>query len=461
MLKSEKTAVYLSWLLFLGLIAVKLWWIAHSMVIDDESYYYAYSKHLAAGYIDHGPVIAYFIRFGTLLFGPNPFGIRFTSVLSLSVLSVAIYFFLKSYFSTRCALVGFTTINLMTLFIAGSLITTPDTPMLFFFTIATMLYYLGYEKDRRFLYMGGFFLGLGMLSKISVLFSSIAIFIYPFLDKNKRHILKTREFWISFVISLIVFSPFVIWNFNNDFAFVRYQGSHVFRKGDLGDFFDLWGAQIGLSFPVFFFIGMGYGLRSIYNRVTRRESDSGALFYFSLLSIIPFLYFFPQSFFSKYEANWPAPIFIGLCFIFPIVVDLFWDRLHQLFYAQIGFTFVITGLLFLHLYHPFLPIDPKHDISNRYHLYQAFEGELKSAWAGHPEWHRYRVVGNNYQIPSMFNLYLKPEMEAVCLSIDGYHKTLYSFYYPDARLEGKDFIFILPGNTFAARFNLHAFYVFA
>ena len=35
----------------------------------DEAYYWLWSRHLAAGYYDHPPAIAFLIRLGTLLFG--------------------------------------------------------------------------------------------------------------------------------------------------------------------------------------------------------------------------------------------------------------------------------------------------------------------------------------------------------------------------------------------------------
>ena len=42
----------------------------------DEAYYWLWSRHLAAGYFDHPPAIAYVIRAGTALFGATPFGVR-------------------------------------------------------------------------------------------------------------------------------------------------------------------------------------------------------------------------------------------------------------------------------------------------------------------------------------------------------------------------------------------------
>ena len=65
----------------------------------------------------------------------------------------------------------------------------------------------------------------------------------------------------------------------------------------------------------------------------------------------------------------------------------------------------------------------------------------------HPDLDEYRIAANNYQIPSMINLYLKPKKEAVCLSIN-YHKTLYSFLYPLDSLRGGSLLFIWKGNLF-------------
>ena len=42
----------------------------------DEAYYWLWSKHLAWGYYDHPPVIAFLIRAGTSVFGDTPLGLR-------------------------------------------------------------------------------------------------------------------------------------------------------------------------------------------------------------------------------------------------------------------------------------------------------------------------------------------------------------------------------------------------
>ena len=40
---------------------------------EDEAYYWCWSQHLATGYFDHPPMIAYFIALGTSIFGDTEF----------------------------------------------------------------------------------------------------------------------------------------------------------------------------------------------------------------------------------------------------------------------------------------------------------------------------------------------------------------------------------------------------
>ena len=47
----------------------------------DEAYYWLWSEHLAAGYYDHPPAIAFLIRCGTWLSATAEWGVRFAGVL--------------------------------------------------------------------------------------------------------------------------------------------------------------------------------------------------------------------------------------------------------------------------------------------------------------------------------------------------------------------------------------------
>ena len=83
----------------IGLLFLRLGFILTTMVIDDEAYYYIYSRHLAWGYIDHGPLIAFLIKTFTTIFGGNGFGIRVGSVVLVTSLGCFLYIFGKKYFN--------------------------------------------------------------------------------------------------------------------------------------------------------------------------------------------------------------------------------------------------------------------------------------------------------------------------------------------------------------------------
>ena len=67
--------------LIAALSALRLLVAAVAPLAYDETYYCLWSKHLAAGYLDHPPMVAFVIRLGTTIAGDNPFGLRLIAVL--------------------------------------------------------------------------------------------------------------------------------------------------------------------------------------------------------------------------------------------------------------------------------------------------------------------------------------------------------------------------------------------
>src|ERR1700744_2643532 len=60
--------------------------VIFACVIDrrtDESYYWTWSKENVLSFLDHPPMIAWFVRFGTFIFGDTNFGARFGGLLAM------------------------------------------------------------------------------------------------------------------------------------------------------------------------------------------------------------------------------------------------------------------------------------------------------------------------------------------------------------------------------------------
>jgi len=181
-------------------------------------------------------------------------------------------------------------------------------------------------------------------------------------------------------------------------------------------------------------------------------SISPELTYFTIVTIVPATYFLVHSAFSRMEVNWPAPIFSGGLFLFGILLGENWPVHRKRFIFQVGFSLVLILIVTVQTFWPFLPVKGKVDVTNRYHIYNAFPVELKAYLQAHPEFQNKRLLANNYQIPSMINFYLNPVLEASALSIN-YHETLYSFLYQDGMFVGNDFLFLKRGKTFTKKFT--------
>src|ERR1700755_1355215 len=60
--------------------------VIFACVIDlrtDEAYYWTWSKENVLSFLDHPPMIAWFVRFGTAIFGDTNFGARFAGLLAM------------------------------------------------------------------------------------------------------------------------------------------------------------------------------------------------------------------------------------------------------------------------------------------------------------------------------------------------------------------------------------------
>ncbi|MDG1484368.1 MAG: glycosyltransferase family 39 protein, partial [Myxococcota bacterium] len=120
---------------------------------EDEAYYWVWGQHLAAGYFDHPPAIAWVIRAGTELLGDTERGVRLVGILLGGAAAG-----LAAAAGRDRLLVAFAMISLP-LFALGGVLATPDVPLL----AAWSLGILAASRERWELL--GVACGLAMLSK--------------------------------------------------------------------------------------------------------------------------------------------------------------------------------------------------------------------------------------------------------------------------------------------------------
>src|SRR3984957_2260057 len=276
----------------------------------DEAYYWLWSKHLAAGYFDHPPMIAWLIRAGTALFGDTPFGVRMTGVLLSLPASWFVWRGAASILKDedRAALAALL-FNLTLMAAVELLAATPDMPSVV--TSAGFVYCLArvQASGKGALWIGvGIAAGLGLLSKFSMLFLGAGAFAWLVLDRDARRWLVTPWPWAAAVLALLIFVPNLLWQSKHHWETFAFQFGRVstghFTLRFLGEFL---GAQFGLATPLIFVL-MATGLW----RATRLSSSRLLL---ALLVWVGLAYFLEHSLHDRVQGNWP-------CFLYPALAIL-------------------------------------------------------------------------------------------------------------------------------------------
>ncbi len=124
-------------LILLALVLGARWVMAALLPLSpQEAYYWVFSLHPAWSYFDHPPLTAYVIGFFTYFLGDRAIAIRLGALLFSFGFSLLAYHLGKELFSPR---VGFWAAIISTLlpsYAITALIITPDSPLVFFWTLS-------------------------------------------------------------------------------------------------------------------------------------------------------------------------------------------------------------------------------------------------------------------------------------------------------------------------------------
>lgn len=193
---------------------------SHDMIF----YYYPWSMNLQLSYYDGPPMIAYILRLVTIVLGHNIFAINCFGVIIAAFSSYIIikigelmgsrllgaaasYMWLIYPFSTTRFI--FVTLNYDCL----------DN----LFSLATLLFtirYIIYKKNKD-LYFAGVMAGFLLLSKYTGIVLIFGILLYLLIYNRK--IFSNYNLYLAILLSIFIFSPVLIWNYQHDWVSFKYQ----------------------------------------------------------------------------------------------------------------------------------------------------------------------------------------------------------------------------------------------
>ena len=343
-----------------ALTLIRLGLAAVVPLAPDEAYYWVWSHALAPGYLDHPPMVALWIRAGTAVAGQTALGVRLSGPLAAAAASWLLFDTARLLFpGSQAGVAAVLLLNASLLLGVGSIIMTPDSPLLFFWA-ATLwaMAHVAVGGSGWWWLAAGVFGGLALDSKYTALFLWIGIGCWTLLVPAARPWLRRWQPLAASLLGLLVFSPVLAWNAAHDWAGVVKQGGRV---GDwqpmraLGFLGELIAGQIGLATPLVWGLCMA-GLAVATRRAWRNRDPAWSLL--AALSLPPVLVFLQHAVGDRVQGNWPASIYPALAVAAGGLVQSGRER-WWIAAAALGFT--LTAVVYVQAATGVIPLPPRLD----------------------------------------------------------------------------------------------------
>lgn len=209
------------------ILVLRLVYLGLVDLMPEEAYYWNYAQHPALGYLDHPPMVAWLIHLGTGFFGRTEFGVRIGAYVCWLVAAGFTYGFAHNLRGKSAALKSLLLLAVLPFFFTAGFIMTPDAPLtacwagtLFFMERALL------GGQRKAWWGAGLFLGLGLLSKYTILLLGPAALLFMLVDRPSRRWLRSLEPYGATLLAGLMFTPVVLWNARHHWASFTFQTMH-------------------------------------------------------------------------------------------------------------------------------------------------------------------------------------------------------------------------------------------
>ena len=437
-------------------------------LLPDETYYWEWSRQLAAGYFDHPPGIALLIAAGTRLLGSTAMGVRAgpaIAALLMHVASVVCAWQLagRGPSGRRAATRAAMLVTLIPIASLGLVLATPDAVLF----VSAMFALLGVERAlasplRSWRSLGwwtvaGLGLGAAFVAKYTAVLLPMGLVIACVIHPALRKRFAEPGPWLASVIGLGLFAPVVAWNALHDWVSFRFQLGHGFtpsaRGHPLSRELEMLGGQIGLASPILFLLMAGavwFALRDGW-RMRRDLEPADPMtrrFALAVISVAPLAFFAVSAWRRPVEANWPAMMYPSAILLLATngqswSYGRWWHR------GQ-AFAAILLAIVAWQAATPILPIPPRKDPIARAHGWDTLAAVVDHARHSDfltgtvDRW----VAADRYQDASQLAFHLPDQPTVFALNLGG--RTSQYDIWPNA------YDRIRPGDGLVAAFDANA-----
>jgi 4-amino-4-deoxy-L-arabinose transferase-like glycosyltransferase len=462
--RSERAPYSTALIIFLFVLGLfRIYYILNGPIdlSPDEAHYWEWSRRLDLSYYSKGPAIAYLIYLGTHIFGDTVFGIRIMAVLFSTLSSIFLYILGKRAYDEKVGLSSAVLIQIIPLFSVYGVLFTIDSPFTFFWILSLFLFWQAIsgqspQKNRaanrepRTSASGsllcwcllGISIGLGLLTKYTMAFFYLCAFLVLLTSKEHRKLLLTKEPYIAFVISILVFSPVIMWNASHDWVTLRHTAgqAHIAEgvRVSLKSFVNFAGSQLGVMTPLLFV------LMCVSVWKLRKERNGKFLFWFS---VPVFVFFLLKSIQAKVQGNWVLPGYVtGVTAFSALYIKGFYSRSKGkkiLIGTAVALSLVVTSAAY---YHSVLDLPVKLDPASRLIGWRELGEEASIIYEQMSLSHPAFIFSDSYQVSSELAFYVKGHPVTYCIDL-GRRMNQYDFWSGFENLVHYDAIFVETGDN--------------
>jgi len=200
----------------------------------SEAYYVATSRHVALSYFDHPP-LSFWIAWAALKLTASDtvLAVRTPFILIFAGTTWLTFRFTALLFGETAGAFAALLLNVSPLFaISLGAWVQPDGPLLFCL-LATSLCLVRLANNERLerplllWAQTGLWLGLALLSKYYAVLLPVGIVLFAVTSQEYRRWFREPGPYIACAIAILVFSPVLIWNWQNDWISFSFQGRHA------------------------------------------------------------------------------------------------------------------------------------------------------------------------------------------------------------------------------------------
>lgn len=191
---------------------------------DDETFYWEWSRHLAAAYVDHPPAIAFLVWLATRLGGSTPLAIHSVAILFSLATSLALWVLAREVLGRDAAATGAVILfNLIPVFSVGAVLAAPDAPLglCWILTLLWAWRAAGHDSARaqvRPWLAAGVWLGLALESKYTAAVLPFCLGLWLVLSPRHRTWLSRPEPYYGLAVAAALFGPVIWWNATHRWA---------------------------------------------------------------------------------------------------------------------------------------------------------------------------------------------------------------------------------------------------